>query len=65
MTSHPRPACGGCAARRAARQAARQPVEYVWTSGDGTEEVIYPELIQAKAKVLRKGGSYKPRPVGV
>lgn len=40
----------------------RKAVEYVWT--DGTDTVTYPTEIQAKAKVLRKGGSYKPVPVG-
>lgn len=32
---------------------------YVWT--DGTTTVIYPTEIQAKAKVLRAGGTYTPK----
>lgn len=37
--------------------------KYVWTSADGSETMEYPSEIQAKAKVIRKGGSYKPLPV--
>lgn len=37
----------------------RRKVKYVWT--DGTNTIIYDTEIQAKAKVLRKGGSYKPQ----
>lgn len=37
----------------------RKSTKYVWT--DGTNTVIYDSEIQAKAKVLRKGGSYKPQ----
>lgn len=33
--------------------------KFVWT--DGKVEVVYDSEIQAKAKVLRKGGSYKPQ----
>lgn len=36
----------------------RKNVSYVWTSSDGTETMTYETEIQAKAKVLRKGGSY-------
>lgn len=43
-------ACG-CSKRKA-------PSSYVWTSPDGTETVTYSSLLQAKAKVQRKGGSY-------
>lgn len=32
---------------------------YVWTNG--TDTVEYPSEIQAKAKVLRAGGSYTPK----
>lgn len=39
----------------------RRNVTYVWTSLDGTETMEYPSEIQAKAKMLRKGGSYKPK----
>ena len=35
----------------------RKNFKYVWT--DGTDTVIYDSEIAAKAKVLRKGGSYK------
>lgn len=35
--------------------------QYVWTSPDGSETVVYTMEIQAKAKVLRVGGSYKPK----
>ena len=31
---------------------------YVWTSADKTETVTYTSEIQAKAKVMRQGGSY-------
>lgn len=34
---------------------------YVWTSEDGTETQEYDSEIQAKAKKIRKGGSYEPR----
>lgn len=40
----------------------RKAVEYLWTSGDGTQTMTYSTEIQAKAKVLRQGGSYKPVP---
>lgn len=52
-------ACGGCAARRAAEAA--RAIEYVWTSSDGNTEIIYPSESIAKAKVMRRGGSYVPR----
>lgn len=38
--------------------AKKKSVQYVWTSADGTETTIYPSEIQAKAKVLRAGGTY-------
>lgn len=33
---------------------------YVWTSDDKTETVKYTTEIQARAKVIRAGGSYLP-----
>jgi hypothetical protein len=36
----------------------KQEVNYVWTSADGTETMTYTSLLQAKAKMHRKGGSY-------
>lgn len=36
----------------------RSNTKYRWT--DGTNVVIYDTEIQAKAKVLRKGGTYAP-----
>jgi hypothetical protein len=39
----------------------RKSTKYVWTSDDGSSSVTYPSEIQAKAKVLRVGGSYKPQ----
>lgn len=36
----------------------RKKAKYEWT--DGMTTVIYNTEIEAKAKVLRKGGSYKP-----
>lgn len=36
----------------------RKSAKYRWT--DGTNVVIYDTEIQAKAKVLRKGGTYEP-----
>jgi len=36
----------------------RRGTKYRWT--DGTNVVIYDTEIQAKAKVLRKGGTYTP-----
>jgi len=40
----------------------RISTKYRWT--DGTNVVIYDTEIQAKAKVLRKGGTYTPVPAG-
>lgn len=42
----------GCSCR------GRSQVEYVWTSDDGAVKMTYDSEVQAKAKVLRKGGSY-------
>jgi hypothetical protein len=42
----------------------RKKSQYVWTSADGQTKVTYNTEIEAKAKVLRKGGSYKPLPTG-
>lgn len=36
----------------------RKKATYVWTSADGSTTVTYTTEIEAKAKVLRKGGSY-------
>lgn len=36
----------------------RSGLKYRWT--DGTNVVVYDTEIQAKAKVLRKGGTYEP-----
>lgn len=33
-----------------------KPAKFVWT--DGTTTVVYPSEIQAKARVLRNGGTY-------
>lgn len=52
--------CGGCAARRAAERARK--IEYVWTSSRGDLTVVYPKESIAKAKMMRKGGSYVSRP---
>jgi hypothetical protein len=41
----------------------RSKSKFLWTSGDGATKVTYDTEIEAKAKVLRKGGSYEP--VGV
>lgn len=35
---------------------AKSTMQYVWT--DGTNTVIYDSEIAAKAKVMRKGGTY-------
>lgn len=36
----------------------RKKATYVWTSADGTQTMTYNTEIEAKAKVLRVGGSY-------
>lgn len=38
--------------------------KYQWTNLDGSQTMTYDTEIQAKAKTLRAGGSYKPLPVG-
>ncbi len=51
----------GCACK------GRKSTNYVWTSAEvnpetGTyDKVVYTSLIQAKAKVMRAGGSYLPQ----
>jgi hypothetical protein len=50
--------CGGCAARRAAERAGK--ISYVWTSADGTRTTTYTKEVEAKAKVMMRGGSYVP-----
>lgn len=39
----------------------RRSKQYIWT--DGTDTVIYSTEIEAKAKVMRKGGSYTVKQV--
>ena len=39
-------------------QNGRRRVAFVWVSDDGQETMTYPAEIQAKAKVIRNGGSY-------
>lgn len=34
--------------------------KYLWTAPDGLSTMTYDTEIQAKAKVLRKGGTYAP-----
>lgn len=46
----------GCAP--CANKVRRANMKYVWT--DGTNTVIYDTEMAAKAKVLRKGGTYTP-----
>lgn len=36
----------------------RRRVKYVWTSEDGEMTVTYDTEVAAKAKVIRKGGTY-------
>lgn len=38
----------------------RKTQKYIWT-GPGGETVEYGTELEAKAKVMRKGGSYKPK----
>jgi len=38
----------------------KSTTKYVWTGDDGST-VEYDHEIQAKAKVLRKGGTYAPK----
>lgn len=42
-----------CACRKKSR------FKYVWTSADGETTVEYSDLVVAKAKVKRKGGSFE------
>lgn len=53
----------GCACK------GRKSATYVWTSAPdavtgATETMTYPTEIQAKAKVIRQGGSYVPQATG-
>lgn len=48
-------ACGQCAINAARRRG--DNYQFVWTDGDNT--VVYEDEMAAKAKVLRKGGSYQ------
>jgi len=34
--------------------------KFEWTASDGSAKILYPNKIQAQAKVLRSGGSIKP-----
>lgn len=43
----------GCACKK------RSTTQYVWT--DGKTTVVYDSEMAAKAKVIRKGGSYQPK----
>ena len=36
----------------------RKKYQYVWTSEDGSMQIVYEDEVVAKAKVQRKGGSY-------
>jgi acetyl-CoA carboxylase beta subunit len=36
----------------------RKKKQYLWTSADGSETMTYNTEIEAKAKVLTKGGTY-------
>ncbi len=36
----------------------RNKNKFVWTSEDGKLQIVYGSELEAKAKVLRKGGSY-------
>jgi hypothetical protein len=59
-------ACGACAAAAARRAGLNQ--RYKWTGVDKDGNlltVVYDTEMQAKAKVLRKGGSYEAMPVAV
>lgn len=42
----------GCACK------GRTTAKFVWTAPDGTGKIVYPSEIQAKAKVIRSGGTY-------
>ncbi len=38
----------------------RNKTKYLWTSADGATTMTYSTELEAKAKVMRKGGSYAP-----
>jgi len=42
----------------------RKKATYVWTSADGVVTMTYNTELEAKAKVMRKGGTYKTLTVG-
>ena len=46
----------GCTCRKAGTAK-----EYVWTSADGSEKATYRTEVEARAAVIRKGGSYQPK----
>lgn len=37
----------------------RSKTKYVWTSDDGAQTTTYDSEVAARAKVIRRGGSYK------
>lgn len=39
----------------------RRKTKYIWTSADGSQTMEYNTEIEAKAKTMRKGGSYEPK----
>lgn len=45
----------GCGCKKVATS------QYVWTNG--TDEIVYTTEIQAKAKVMRSGGTYTTKPL--
>jgi hypothetical protein len=55
--------CGSCAARRARLAAEQANTKYVWMSEDGMSEVVYDKEIEAKAKVMYVGGTYRAQRV--
>lgn len=44
----------GCACNK------RKKRKFTWTSANGETSQVYDSEIEAKAKVLRKGGTYAP-----
>lgn len=52
------PICTPCSQRRAAMGVS---TKWVWTSDDGMDVRVYDKEIQAKAKVVKRGGTYTAR----
>lgn len=48
----------GCACNK------RNRAKFVWTSADGQTSTTYNTEIEAKAKMIRKGGTYKRVAIG-